>query len=103
LEQTVQGGGGVPIPGGVKKTCRCGTSGHGLVGLVVLGWQLDLMVLEVFSNLWFYMYAYISIYFGMYIYIKIYMCEPSSLLMSSRELKVHHVFDAHAAALELRT
>jgi len=34
-----------------KKTCRCGTSGHGLAGMVVLGWQLDLMILEVFSNL----------------------------------------------------
>ena len=34
--------------------CRCGTLGYGLVGMVVLGWQLDLMILEVFSNLWFY-------------------------------------------------
>ena len=34
-----------------KKTCRCGTSGHGLVGMVVLGGWLDLMILEVFSNL----------------------------------------------------
>ena len=25
------------IPGGVKKMCRCGTSGHGLGGKVVLG------------------------------------------------------------------
>ena len=31
--------------------CRCGTSGHGLAGMVVLGWQLDLKFLEVFSNL----------------------------------------------------
>jgi len=29
--------GGVPIPGGVQKTCRCGTSGYGLAGMVVLG------------------------------------------------------------------
>jgi len=36
-----------------KKTCRCGTSGYGLVGMVVLGGWLDLMALEVFSNLWF--------------------------------------------------
>jgi len=42
------------IPGGVKKTCRCGTLGYGLAGTVVLGWRLDLMILEVFSNLWFY-------------------------------------------------
>jgi len=51
LEQAVQGGGGVPIPGGVQKTCRCGTAGHALAGLVALGGQLDLMNLEVFSNL----------------------------------------------------
>ena len=49
--QTAQGSGGVTIPGGVQKTCRCGTSGHGLAGVVVIGWQLDLMILEVFSNL----------------------------------------------------
>ena len=30
------GGGGVPIPGGVPETCRCGSSGHGLVGMVLL-------------------------------------------------------------------
>ena len=32
-------------------TCRCDTSGHGLAGMVVLAWRLDLMILEVFSNL----------------------------------------------------
>jgi len=31
--------------------CRCDTWGHGLAGMVVLGWWLDLMILEVFSNL----------------------------------------------------
>jgi len=31
--------------------CVYGTSGHGLAGIVVLGWRLDLMILEVFSNL----------------------------------------------------
>ena len=31
--------------------CRCGTSGHGLVGMAVLGGRLDFMILEVFSNL----------------------------------------------------
>jgi len=51
LEQAAQGGGGVPVPGGVQKTCRCGTSRCGLVGMVVLGGWLDSMVLEVFSNL----------------------------------------------------
>ena len=51
MEQAAQGSGGVPIPGGVQKMCRHGTLGHGLVGVVMLGWQLDLMILEVFSNL----------------------------------------------------
>jgi len=36
-EQAAQGSGGVTIPEGVQKTCRCGTSGHGLAGMVVLG------------------------------------------------------------------
>jgi len=48
------GGGWVTIPGGVQKMCRCGTSGCGLVGMVVLGGWLDLMILVVFSNLRFY-------------------------------------------------
>jgi len=34
-----------------KKMCRCGTSGSGLVGMVVLGGWLDLMILDIFSNL----------------------------------------------------
>ena len=46
--------GGVPIPGGVQKMCRCGAWGHGLAGIVVVGGWLDLMILEVFSNLGFY-------------------------------------------------
>jgi len=50
LEQAAQGGGGVPIPGGVQKKCRCGTAGHGLAGTVVLGWWLDLMILGGSSN-----------------------------------------------------
>ena len=40
-----------PHPWMWSKTCRCGTSGHGLAGTVVLVWWLDLMILEVFSNL----------------------------------------------------
>jgi len=36
---------------GFKKMCRCGTLGYGLVGLEVMGWQLNLMILEGFSNL----------------------------------------------------
>jgi len=43
------------FPGRVQKTCRCGTSGHGLAGMVVLGWWLDLRILEIFSkSQWFY-------------------------------------------------
>jgi len=37
LEQAAQGSGGVTIPGGVQKPCRCGVLGHGLAGMVVLG------------------------------------------------------------------
>ena len=51
MEEAAQGDGGVPIPGGVQKTCRCGTLEYGLVSMVVLGGWLDLMILEVFSNL----------------------------------------------------
>jgi len=51
VEQAAQGGGEVTIPGGVQKTCGWGTLGHGLGGMVVLGGWLDLMILEVFSNL----------------------------------------------------
>jgi len=35
----------------LKKTCRCGTLGYGLAGMVVLGGWLSLLILEVFSNL----------------------------------------------------
>ena len=34
-----------------KNTCRHGTSGHALVDMMVLGWWLDLMILEAFSSL----------------------------------------------------
>jgi len=37
----------------LKKLCRCGTSGYGVTGMVVLGGWLDLMILEDFSNLLF--------------------------------------------------
>ena len=37
LEQAAQGGGEVPIAGGVQKPCGCGTWGHGLAGMVVMG------------------------------------------------------------------
>jgi len=35
----------------IAVTCRRGTSAQGLAGMGVLGWRLDLMILEVFSNL----------------------------------------------------
>jgi len=37
LEQAAQGSSGVTIPGGGQKTCRCGSSGHSLAGMVVMG------------------------------------------------------------------
>jgi len=36
LEQAGQGIDGVTIPGGFQETCRCGTQGHGLVGMVMM-------------------------------------------------------------------
>jgi len=54
LEQAAQASGGVTIPRGVQNTCRYGTWELGLAGMVVLGWQLDLMILGVFSNPWLY-------------------------------------------------
>ena len=37
LAQAAQGSGGVPIPGEVQTPCGCGTWGHGLAGVGVLG------------------------------------------------------------------
>jgi len=51
LELAAQGSGGVAIPGGVQKTCGHGTAGCVLAGMVGLGWRMDSMILEVFSNL----------------------------------------------------
>jgi len=47
------------MPGGVQKTRRHGTLGYGLAGMVVMGGQLDLMILGVFSNLNDFMIVYI--------------------------------------------
>ena len=45
-----------------KLNLRCGTSGYGLVEMVVLGGCLDSMILEVFSNLWYYdFFVFLSI------------------------------------------
>jgi len=52
LGQAAQGGGGVPVPGGVGKRCSCGAWGRGSAGTVVLGGRLGLVISEVFSNLW---------------------------------------------------
>jgi len=40
LGQAAQGGGGVPVPGGVQTPCGCGIWGQGLAGVGVLGWRL---------------------------------------------------------------
>jgi len=37
LEQAAQGSGGITIPRGFKKTCKYGTSGQGLAGMLLLG------------------------------------------------------------------
>ena len=42
MEQAAQRGGGVTIPGGVQKTCRRGTSGHGLGGHGSVGLMVGL-------------------------------------------------------------
>jgi len=34
-----------------SKKCSYSTSGHGSAGMVVMGWLLDFMILEVFSSL----------------------------------------------------
>ena len=37
LEQAAQRGNGITVPGGVQEMCSCGTEGHRLVGMVVMG------------------------------------------------------------------
>jgi len=48
LEQAAQRDGGVTASGSVQEMCRCGTDGHGLVGMVGMGGWLGL-ILVVFS------------------------------------------------------
>lgn len=43
--------GGVTIPSSTQEVRRCGTEGHGLLGVVQIGWWLDYTILLVFSNL----------------------------------------------------
>lgn len=52
LEPAAQRSGGVTILAIVKKSCRCGTWGNGLMVNMVLvqGWWLDSMILEIFST-----------------------------------------------------
>lgn len=42
LEQAAKGDGGVTVPGDVQEQCGHGTSGHGLIAMVVLGQFNDL-------------------------------------------------------------
>jgi len=52
LEWAAQERGGVTVCGGVQEAFRCCTEGHSLVRKILLvGGQLDWMILEVFSNL----------------------------------------------------
>jgi len=51
VAQDTQGSGGVTIPGGFQEEGRCGTEGHGLLGVVRIGQWLDYMILVVFSDL----------------------------------------------------
>ena len=46
-----QGGGKVTATGGVQEMYRCETWDCGLVGMVVMGWWLDWVILKVFFNL----------------------------------------------------
>lgn len=51
LEWTPRGDGGVTIRGSVQEKTGCGTACHGLADQVVIGQWLDLLTLDVFSNL----------------------------------------------------
>jgi len=51
LEQASKGAVGLTVPGGVPEKGRRGTEKHGSVDVVEVGWWLDYMILEVFSNL----------------------------------------------------
>lgn len=42
---------GDAIPGGVQQTCTFGILGHGFVGMVVISWWLDQVILVLFFNL----------------------------------------------------
>jgi len=40
----------VSMPGDAQEILRYGTQGHGSMGMVGIGWQLNLMTLDVFFN-----------------------------------------------------
>lgn len=42
MEQAAHRGSEVIVPGGVQKTCSCGTEGHGLVSNIGGGWMVGL-------------------------------------------------------------
>lgn len=44
------GSGGVTACGGLPQKGRCGAEGRGLVGTLGVGWQLDQVILVVFSH-----------------------------------------------------
>jgi len=46
-----QGSGGVTVTGGSQEPHRCGTEGRSLVGMVGMGWRLELVILELLSPL----------------------------------------------------
>ena len=52
LEQTAKGGRRVTVLGGAQETWRCSIQCHSLASMVGMEWELDLVILEVFSNLY---------------------------------------------------
>lgn len=51
MEWTAQESGGITVPEGAHETTGRGTWCYGLVDKVVIGQRLDLVILEIFSNL----------------------------------------------------
>lgn len=55
--QSAQGSGGITHLGGFQEKGRCNTKECGLLGIVGMGWQLDLLILVASPNfiiLWLY-------------------------------------------------
>ena len=51
MAQAAQGGGGVTVPDGVPGLCGGGIEGRGQWAVLVIGGQLDWVILEVSFNL----------------------------------------------------